>query len=113
MDKNWIKNNLLGFTDLQSRWGYQTVRGVRRRAQFDKQFPKPIKVLGNGAMIFWLPDIEAYEALRGEIDASQGRYAFYESKEEWKIKSREEREKQRGMKYSEDEWKEQVARHSR
>jgi len=57
-------------------------------------------------MIFWLPDIEAYEALRGEIDASQNRYAFYESREEWKLKSRKEKEQQRGHPYSDEDWSE-------
>ena len=106
MEREEIKNNLLTMRDLQDRWKYKSVRGARRRVQFDQKFPEPIKVMGNGAMLFWLPDIETYEKLRGGIDVSQKRYTFYESKEEWNTKTIEEREKQRGVKYSSRELEE-------
>jgi len=70
MTREELKNNLVDFKDLKKRFGYLTTRGVRKRAQYDQKFPKPIKVMGNGAKIFWLPDIEEYEKLRGKIDIS-------------------------------------------
>jgi len=106
MEKEDIKNNLLCFRDLQQRWKYLSVHGVRRRARYDRKFPEPIKVIGNGAMLFWLPEIEVYEKFRGGIDVNKNRYTFYESIEEWKTKTRDEREKQRGVKYSDSEWEE-------
>jgi len=104
MEREEIENNLLSFRDLQQRWNYKSIHAPRKRKQYDRKFPKPIKVMGNGAMLFWLPEIEVYEKLRGGIDASQNRYKFYESKKEWNTKTREEREKQRGDKYSDEEW---------
>jgi len=103
MTKEEIKKNLLTMRNLQERWKYKSVRGARRRVQYDRKFPEPIVVMGNGAKLFWLPDIEEHEKLRGEIDVTQSRYTFYESKEEWKTKTREEKEKQRGVKYSDRE----------
>lgn len=106
MTKEEIKKNLLGFQDLKKRWRYSQVQGARKRARFDRKFPKPIFIAGNGARVFWLPDIEEYEKLRGKIDVSQSRYTFYETKEEFESKTRAEREKQRGFPYSDEEWEE-------
>ena len=106
MEREKIKNNLLSFRDLQKRWNYKSIHAPRKRRQYDRKFPEPIKVMGNGAMLFWLPEIEAYEKLRGGIDASQNRYTFYETKEEFENKTREEREKQRGCRYGNEEWEE-------
>lgn len=106
MEVEEIKSNLLDFQDLKQRWGYRSVQGVRRRAKYDRKFPKSIKVLGNGAKLFWLPEIEEYENLRGKIDVSQSRYTFYETKEEFESKTREDREKQRCCRYSDEEWEE-------
>jgi len=104
MEIEEIKNNLLSMKDLAIRWNYQSAHGVRRRYKYDRKFPKPIKVINDRILLFWLPDIEQYEALRGGIDINKNRYTFYESKEEWHDKSREEREKQRGNPYSDEDW---------
>lgn len=93
MEKEKIKNNLLSMKDLSRRWNYQSVHGARRRHKYDRKFPEPIIAVNDRILLFWLPDIEQYEALRGGIDASKNRYSFYESKEEWQAKSREDREK--------------------
>ena len=106
MKREEIKNKLLGFQELKKRWGYRQVQGARKRAMYDRKFPEPIYIAGNGARVFWLPDIEEYEKLRGQIDVSKSRYTFYETKEEFESKMREEREKQRGFPYSDDEWEE-------
>lgn len=104
MDREKLKRELLTFKDLGERWGYSSPRGARRRAQFDRKFPEPIKTAGNGARIFWLPDIEEYEKLRGKIDVANNRFTYYETLEEYKTKTREEREKQRGYPYRDEEW---------
>jgi len=106
MEKEEIRKNILSFRDLAKRWGYTTVRGARRRGQYDRKFPKPFMVLKNETMLFWLPDIEEYEKLRGGIDVSNSRYTFFETKEEWHSKTIEEKEKQRCCKYSSREWDE-------
>lgn len=106
MNKEEIRELLLSVSDLANRWNYTTEHGVRKRIKFDKEFPKPIKVLYEKTFIYWLPDIEAYEKLRGEIDVSKNHYACYQTKEEWNKKTREERELQRGFKYSDYEWEE-------
>lgn len=104
MEREELNKNLLDFQDLKERWRYQSVRGVRKRSQYDRKFPEPVKVMKNGAKLFWLPHIETYEKLRGKIDVSQNRYTFYETLEEFETKPREEREKQRGCEYSDREW---------
>jgi len=106
MERDKIKNNLLSMKELATRWGYKSAHGARRRYKYDRKFPEPIKIINDRILLFWLPDIEQYEALRGGIDVSQNRYSFYESKEEWHTKSREEREKQRGHQYSDEDWEE-------
>ena len=106
MTKEDIEKRLISFQDLKERWGYRFVQGARKRARFDRKFPKPIKVVGNGARIFWLPDIEEYEKLRGKIYVKAGYYTFYETQVEFEGKTREEREKQRGCRYSDREWEE-------
>ena len=106
MTRDDIAKRLVSFQDLKERWGYKFVQGARRRAQFDRKFPEPIKVAGNGARIFWLPDIEEYEKMRGGIQVKEGYYSFYETREEFESKSREEREKQRGCRYSDRAWEE-------
>ena len=106
MTREDIAKRLVSFQDLKERWGYKFVQGARKRARFDRKFPEPIKVAGNGARIFWLPDIEEYEKLRGKIDVANNRYTFYETRKEFESKSREEREKQRGYPYRNEEWEE-------
>lgn len=95
MTKSEVSKNLISFQDLKNRWGYGTIQGVRRRAHFDPKFPEPILVVGNGAKVFWLPDILNYEKLRGNIDLNVKRYEFYVSKEEWDSYSEEEKDKRR------------------
>jgi len=95
MVKSDVKDNLISFQDLRIRWGYGTVQGVRRRAHFDPKFPEPILIVGNGAKVFWLPDILDYETLRGGIDLHNRRYEFYVSKEEWDSYTEEEKNKRR------------------
>lgn len=102
--KESLSKQLLGISDLAKRWNYQTMHGVRKRRKYDKKFPEPIAILNSRVLVFWLADIEAYESMRGIIDVSASRYTFYETEEEWRSKSKEEREKQRGFKYSEEEW---------
>lgn len=104
MKRDDIAKRLVSFQDLKERWGYKFVHGARKRARFDRNFPKPIKIAGNGARIFWLPDIEEYEKMRGGIQVKEGYYCFYETREEFESKTREEREKQRGCPYSDQEW---------
>jgi len=104
MNKEDIKQNLMGMSDLAKRWNYKSVHGVRKRRKYDKEFPKPITSVNARVLIFWLPDIEAYEKKRGGIDLSQKRYFFYGDLEEWDAKTRKEREEQRGCTYSDSEW---------
>ena len=102
MNREEVKNNLVSFKELQERWGYKSLRGVRKRAKFDKKFPQPIKVTCNGFKLFWLPEIEEYEKLRDVILKNRKRYNFYQTKQEWDSLSLEEKEKQRGSKYQEE-----------
>ena len=104
MKKEEINNGLVGMSDLAKRWNYSSVHGVRKRRKYDKDFPRPIAIVNSRVLVFWLPDIEAYENKKGGIDVSQKRYAFYENLEEWNSKTREEKEKQRGRSYSDEEW---------
>lgn len=104
MGKEEIKRNALGMSDLAKRWNYKSVHGVRKRRKYDKDFPKPVAIVNSRVLIFWLPDIEAYENKKDGIDVSQKRYSFYENLEEWNSKTREERETQRGRSYSDEEW---------
>lgn len=106
MNREELERGLLSLKDLTQRWGYSSVNGVRKRLRFDPKAPQPIKLLNNRIAIYWLPDIEHYENLRGDINASKSRYAFYGTKEEWNAKSRKEREQQRGFPYDEQEWRE-------
>jgi len=93
MTREEIKNNLLDFQDLKERWGYKSVQGVRRRAQYDRKFPQPVKVAGNKTRIFWQPEIEEYENMRGGIDLKNNRFCFYQTREEWEDLPEEERKK--------------------
>ena len=93
MEREEIKKNLLDFQDLKERWGYQSVQGVRRRAQYDRKFPKPIKTTGNKTRLFWLPEIEEYENMRGGIDLRSNRFQFYQTREEWEALPEEERKR--------------------
>lgn len=104
MKKEEIKNNVIGMSDLAKRWNYKSVHGVRKRRKYDKDFPKSIAIVNSRVLIFWLPDIEAYEEKKGGVDVNQKRYSFYENLEEWNTKTREEKEKQRGHSYSDEEW---------
>lgn len=88
-----LEKNLCDFRDLQARWGYQSVQGVRKRAQYDRKFPKPVKITGNKTQLFWLPHIEAYEKMRGGIDLRNNRFCFYQTREEWEALPEEERQK--------------------
>lgn len=88
MTKDDIAKRPVSFQDLKKRWGYKFVQGARKRARFDRKFPKSIKVVGNGAMIFWLPDIEDYEKLRGKIHVKEGYYTFYETQAEFEGKGK-------------------------
>ena len=81
------------------------MHGVRKRRKYDRKFPEPIAIINRRVLVFLLSDIEAYEEIRGFIDVSTSRYIFYETEEEWRLKGREEREEQRGFKYTEEEWK--------
>ncbi len=81
MDRSEIKSNLLGMSDLAARWNYRTVSAVRKRRRFDKAFPEPLTVLNGRVLVFWLPDIEAYENLRPGI--GDGYFTFRQTKEEW------------------------------
>ena len=93
MEIEEIKNNLLGFKELKEHWGYQSIRGVRLRVQYDRKFPEPIYIAGNGARIFWLLEIEEYENMRGGIDLRSNRFQFYQTREEWEALPEEERKK--------------------
>lgn len=104
LNKEEIKNNFLGMSDLAKRWGYKSVHGVRKRRKYDREFPKPIAIVNSRVLIFWLPDIEAYEEKKGGIDVNQKHYSFYENLEEWNTKTRKEKEEQRGRPYSDKEW---------
>lgn len=99
-----LSEQLLGVSDLAKRWNYKTVHGVRKRQKYDRKFPKPIAVINKRVLVFLLSDIETYENLRGGIGIHKKRYQFYETQEEWQTKSRAEREKQRGFKYTTEEW---------
>lgn len=85
MEREEIKKNLLDFQDLKERLGYQSVQGVRRCAQF--------KTTGNKTRLFWLPEIEEYENMRGGIDLRGNRFQFYQTREEWEALPEEERKK--------------------
>jgi len=104
MKKEEIKDYLLGMSDLAKRWKYSSVHGVRKRRKYDKSFPKPIATINKRVLVFYLPDIEAYEKLRPGLTHSKSMPTFYGTLEEWESKTREEREEQRGIPYSDDEW---------
>lgn len=105
MDKQTIANQLLTLKDLAKRWRYRSVNGARKRLRFDDKAPKPLTHLNNRLAVYWLPDIERYEQDRGRIDASLQRYTFYQNREEWKTKTRKQKEAQRGSPYSDEEWR--------
>jgi len=105
MDKEKIAKQLLTLKDLAKRWKYQSVNGVRKRLKYDSKAPRPFLILNNRIAVFWLPDVEQYENARGEIDASLRRYEFYQEKKEWSLKTRKQKEAQRGSLYSDAEWR--------
>ena len=106
MEKSEIAKQLLTLKDLAKRWKYGSVNGVRKRLKFDRSAPQPFVLLNSWIAVYWGPDIDEYENRRGTIDASLRGYQFYEEKAEWDLKSREQKEAQRGSKYSDEEWRE-------
>ena len=92
MKKEELKGKILSVRDLRDRWNYRSAEAVRKRLKYDKKFPKPLMKVNGRFPIFWLPDIEEYERLRGGIDATKNRFTFYQTREEWDALTEEEKQ---------------------
>ena len=95
MTREQIKGKILSIRDLRDRWNYRSTEAVRKRLKYDKKFPEPLTKVNGRFPVFWLPDIEEYEKIRGGIDASNNRFIFYQTREEWEAlpeKEKKERE---------------------
>jgi len=95
MTREEMKNEFFGMSDLKRRWGYKSVNAVRLRRKYDKKFPEPVTILNKRVLVFWLPDIEAYEKHRGGITTENNRFTFYQNLEEWNNLSESERRERR------------------
>jgi hypothetical protein len=71
---------LFGISDLAKRWNY-TRQGVRKKMQYNDEFPKLIAIINTRVLVFTEDDILPYEQKRKELtNANQKRYL-----NSWKI----------------------------